>query len=557
MDVRWTFFAFISIVIGTFTTAYAQSAQTDPSAILNLRGSIADEVATPTAAPKNKLSPIDANATKQRLKLRSVTIHGTHLYPATSFSDLYKKLLGTTVSAADVMNIARQITQHYQDNGYVLALATVKKPLRRDAIIQVSEGYVDNVQLEGGIPSGRTKQLIQAYVDKIKAANPLSVDVLERYLLLINDLPGVNARAVVRQGKVDHGSTMILSFEQKSIDALLSNDNRGSPFIGRWQHLLSAGFNDVFDTSERTLIRLITASPNRELRYVDVTQEHTLSSEGTMLRIGGSYVKTVPGEDLDDTAFLRGESATLSAMLMHPFVRAREQNLYGRVELDMRDSTNDRDFSVTQNADRVRSLRISGLYNVIDNTKAINSLDAQLSQGIAGLGATPEHGLLRSRRTGEQDYTKWNINLSRAQPITNYFSLFMSTSGQYAHDPLLISEQFFIGGTGYGRGYDPAELNGDHGISGKLELRYTENLQYPWLQRYQLYGFYDAGKVWRKAPLASETSNASLASAGLGIQATLTENVSGNLEAAVPLTKDVTNTGDTRERIYGGFTIRY
>jgi hemolysin activation/secretion protein len=61
-----------------------------------------------------------------------------------------------------------------------------------------------------------------------------------------------------------------------------------------------------------------------------------------------------------------------------------------------------------------------------------------------------------------------------------------------------------------------------------------------WVKSYQIFGFYDIGKVWNVAdPSTGITYSQSLASAGFGTRLMFDRNVTATLEAAFPLTKPV------------------
>ena len=61
------------------------------------------------------------------------------------------------------------------------------------------------------------------------------------------------------------------------------------------------------------------------------------------------------------------------------------------------------------------------------------------------------------------------------------------------------------------------------------------------MKNYQLFGFYDIGKVWFQdaASAAGTRPGQSLASAGFGTRFSAGAHLSGTLEAAWPLTKPV------------------
>src|SRR3546814_11365408 len=60
-----------------------------------------------------------------------------------------------------------------------------------------------------------------------------SSDLLERYLLLVNDLPGISGTGVLRpSGSELVGSELVVTVERKRFDGFAVADNRGSRFTG-------------------------------------------------------------------------------------------------------------------------------------------------------------------------------------------------------------------------------------------------------------------------------------------------------------------------------------
>ena len=101
----------------------------------------------------------------------------------------------------------------------------------------------------------------------------------------------------------------------------------------------------------------------------------------------------------------------------------------------------------------------------------------------------------------------------------------------------------------FGRGYDPKELSGDHGVGFTGELQYTRAVDIPYMERYQLFGFYDAGKIWVRdlPPGLRDKDNATLASAGGGVRLWFAPDISMALQVAKPLNRDSQRSGGDRE----------
>src|SRR5690606_6920501 len=98
-----------------------------------------------------------------------------------------------------------------------------------------------------------------------------------------------------------------------------------------------------------------------------------------------------------------------------------------------------------------------------------------------------------------------------------------------------------VGGIGFGRGYDPSEVTGDHGIAAKVELQWKEPITFntPFINSYQLYGFYDIGRVWNEDATTSAQKRDSVASAGAGLRFDLNYDMEGGFAVAFPLTREV------------------
>lgn len=124
------------------------------------------------------------------------------------------------------------------------------------------------------------------------------------------------------------------------------------------------------------------------------------------------------------------------------------------------------------------------------------------------------------------------------QLVKGPVSLLAVAKGQWAFVPLLSSEQATFGGNPLGRGYDPAELIGDRGAAGSLELRY-DYFTSSYIQYMQFYAFYDIGAIWNILVNDSSPRKVSASSTGLGVRFNFSKYISGNLMWAQPLTKEV------------------
>jgi hemolysin activation/secretion protein len=258
------------------------------------------------------------------------------------------------------------------------------------------------------------------------------------------------------------------------------------------------------------------------------------------------------------TLEITSTATVASATLSHPLIRSRAENLTlstGFVATDLR--TDLFRGAETLLNDRIRTLQASALYNFTDRWSGVNALDLQLSQGLDILGASVPGSLNLSRADGHSDFTKIVGDAERVQSLIGNWSLLAAVTGQYGFTSLLASEQFGIGGVNFVRAYDPAELTGDSGVAGKLELQYGERSTDIGVDSYQFYGYYDAGRVWNHEALPGSYAAASATAAGIGARVKVTDQISGSVEIAKPLTRAVAAEGNRDPRVFFSLVARF
>jgi len=506
------------------------------------------EIEVPQTAISGKLA--------QQFTLEHVEVTDMTVYKPGTFDSLFKDKLGQTITLAQAREIARGITARYRSDGYVLSQAVIPNQNLKSGVlhIRVVEGFVDKVYVENDRPISDRRHLIESYAKKINAMRPLNTKTLERYMLLISDLPGVTARAIIRPSPSTFGAAdLVIKVSNKVWEGSFTSDNRGNKFIGPYQEQLTLTENSALGLGERTTIRGINTIPESELHFFDVQHEEQLDSEGTKLILLYSNAYTHPGDTLKPLDFI-GTSDNYAITLSHPFLRSRAENFTGRITFDAEDTEDDSSGLRISN-DRVRVFRLGGTYDTGDKFGGVDLADFSVSQGVPWFDAT--EGNDTSRPDASRDFTKENLLLSRIQTLPHGFSFLTAGEAQYSPRPLFTSEQLTLGGVGFGQAYDSGELSGDSGIAGRAELRYGQQVGYKYFDSYQLYGYYDIGTVKLDDTPAGTQNQFSLASTGVGVRTNFTPNLYGYLELGVPLTRKIASEDNEDPRVFFSVTGRF
>jgi hemolysin activation/secretion protein len=497
-----------------------------------------------------------SGAENVKFKLVDVTIEKMTAYGESEVEPLYKDKVGTTISLADVYALANALTAKYRNDGFILTQVVVPPQTIENGRVRlrVVEGFAGNVRIEG--QTGADISVLEPYAAKIRETRPFSAKALEHYLLVMNDIPGISAKAVLSPGQAQGSTDVTIIVDRKPFDVFFQVDNRGSKYIGPLQFNTGLRLNNMLGLYEGIDIQYATAPADTELQYGRIATTFPLNRKGTRIGFAGSFSRTAPGYtlvpfDVDGTA--RG----LGVDITHPFKRSRNENLIGTARFDYLNSLRTDNTGGHRITDRIAALRLGGSYQNIDRYAGANGLFLEVSQGLSLFNAARKADPFTTRPGADGLFTKANVELSRLQRVAGPLDFFFSAAGQIANGRLLTSEQFGLGGAAFGSAYDSSEITGDDGVAARLEARLNNLFTYSWLQSGHVYGFYDIGRVWDPGNTVAADREDSLASAGAGYRFNLNENISGSFEAAKPLTRNVGAEGDRKTRLFGALTARF
>jgi hemolysin activation/secretion protein len=506
----------------------------------------------PINIPESRLTP-PPNAGDVKVVLHQVTVDGVTAYRPEALRASYASLLEKEVTLAEIYRVVEGLTAKYRNDGYVLSQVFVPAQTVEGGSIrlQALEGYIANVRVEGGTDEMRRR--VKKYGEKIRASRPLRMAALERYVLLVNDLPGFAAQAVLAPSTVPGASDLVLQLARHREQSDLSSDNRGSEAQGPARLSGNLILQSLVGAASRTELRSVTTFTN-ELFYAAVAHDQFIGAHGGKVGIAASYVYSKPQELSIVPLRLNEQSDSLHVSYSHPIIRRRSRNLFVRGMLTAFDSTS-RVFNVTDTVDHVRSVTVGATYDGADRLGGVNLFDVAFSQGLQELGASREGDQILSRSTGRVDFRKSTIYAQRVQSLPAGWSLLFGASGQYAFTDLLASEMFSVGGEWFGRGYDPSTLLNDHGAALKLDLRYSLRLGAKPITLMP-FAFGDAGRVWQRTPFRGIEPSQSIASAGGGAWLNVGRQFAGFIEIAKPFEPIVGQSATRGVRVYAGVSVR-
>lgn len=491
--------------------------------------------------PPEKAPVVNPEAEKIKFKLSKIQIEGNHVYSYAQLEPLFADQLNKIISVNDLFNIVQSISNYYRNNGYILSRAILPPQHVQNGIVKIKviEGYIDKVEVVGN-PRG-AKCLVKRFGEKIKQCPPLEISRMEKYLILANEIPGTSVKSVLAPSKSKSGAADInLVTENKLYNGYFSYDNYGTRYIGPQQMTGNITINSFITSGDATSFTVTKTPKGGELNFNDLNYNMAIYDNGSRLLIGSTVVHTHPLFVLRPTQ-TDGTNNNYYTNLNIPYIRKRDQYLTARVGFNYLD-TNVTTLDTQLYTDHVRSLDLGATYNFSDRWYGTNMLSGDFRQGLPILGYSSNYNpdtAEVSRPGGRGDYTKIVAQVSRLQVVKGPVTLYGMFQGQWAFNPVLASEQFAFGGSQLGRGYDIAEMLGDKGAAGSLELRYDQAVGRFLINTLQFYTFYDGGILWNYKFIGGVPRKQSGTSTGLGVRFFMTKYISGNFMWTQTLTKPV------------------
>jgi len=494
-----------------------------------------------------------------RLTLSSVTFTGLDRAPGVVLADAYQSYLGRDLPLSVLCDIRAQANAMLRDKGYLAAVEIPEQRLSGGAAeFRVVFGRLTALRVRG--EAGASERLVAGYLERLTEEPVFNTRDAERYLLLADDLPGLNVRLSLRPAAGGAPGDLVgevaVVRQRGFVD--LNVQNYGSKAIGRFGGLLRGEVYDLTGMGDRTSLALFSTLEFEEQHTAQFAHDLRLGSDG--LRFGGGVTYSVTNPSLDLPGFeVESETILASLRASYPLQRSRQSTVVAETGFDYVDQDVDvNDILLTRDRVRMVFARVSG--EMIDSA-SISRIDGyseyeprrrfsfalETRQGIDIFGASPDcranplgcviGGAVPPSRI-EADPTPLLLRAAAGmelRPMPN-IAFALNAEGQLTNDPLPAFEEFAAGNYSIGRGYDPGAVLGDNGVGISLEARFGSLApKTAAAVAWQPYVFTDAAWVWNRDPSRRPLNPDSLWSAGGGIRAAWGSRMQGDFTVAVPL----------------------
>lgn len=452
-------------------------------------------------------APASPDEAGPRVAVSAFAIEGNAAIPAAQLVTLLDDLVGRELSFGDLQEAANRITKDYRKRGYVLARAYLPRQDIEHGIVRIAvvEGRYGQIELHN-----RTRVLDRVLRQPLAALQPGEIahgNRLEQSLMLLNEMPGVDAKGTLRPGAEPGTTDLAIDAERgRFATGSIELDNFGDPLTGRYRATGSVDVNAPLRVGDRFSLRGLTSNTNQ--RYYRTSYQLPVGPASTRIGIAYSDMNYRIGRSLRDLRY-HGGADVRSAFVTQPLLRSRRASLDAQI--------------VYEN----KHLRdVYGAFDVV-NDKTVDLWSFGVSGyrqdtfgggGRSGFSATLGIGHLSGNDPLDMDYyvhtqgqfAKLNVSALRLQALGPRSQLYIQFSAQLSSRNLDASEKFSLGGPYGVRAFALGAGSGDQGWQATAELRHLV------APGWQLSAFADTGRIQlSKQRWSRERNTVQLSSLGI------------------------------------------
>lgn len=519
-SLRCTRQATLSLVLITMAFS-VQAGPPDAGSLLREQENLQRQLPARLPEPEKEESrPALTDSGGETIAVKSIRFTGaTNLVPEADLHRLVADAVGKPLTFFQLNQLAQRVTDYLKSKGYLLARAYLPRQDVSGGEIEIVilQGRLDGGEGKGGVyqvvpESGETLRIKPETLSRMGAATlrsgePLRQEALERAVLLMNDLPGIKAKARLEPGSATDTTRILLDVSETPLVGFSGwADNYGERSVGMARANASVTLNDPLRIGDRLGV---TGSHSEGLDFWRAGYSVPVGSSGLKVGVDFSSMNYRLINGAGAAADLNGESQTQRLNATYPFVRSRSVNLYGNLNYAQKAFKNLSGSAVLSDkrAD-VLALGLSG--DVYDRMGGGGQTFLRLDLGAGHMDLSHDAADAKADSAGYRvagDFVKLNYSLARLQSLPAGFTFYAGVSGQLANKNLDTSEKFVLGGPTALRAYSGGEASGDEGWLANLELRYE--LPAIALSQLRLVGFYDVGGI----TLHKDTNNIAIATA--------------------------------------------
>ncbi|MGH8541543.1 MAG: ShlB/FhaC/HecB family hemolysin secretion/activation protein, partial [Stenotrophobium sp.] len=456
----------------------------------------------PITRPQQQQAP--APTTENKIVVRRFEFFGNTVYDSATLSELVTSYLNRPLSLKDIYAAADVVTRYYIKHGYTLASVNLPPQKVTEGVVRLAviEGHIDLIFIEGN-KSYKTAHIQQVLGD-VKSGGLYRGDALYDGVHRLNELPGLQAKAVIEPGDEEGTSNIFIKTTEHRIEGSVTEDNYGRTDVGEFRTSAFAQLNNPLGLDDRLQLLGLRAQGGL-LSYYHVGYSAAVNADKTRLNLSYGHANfrtdALPVNGKNDSGEANIEQTLFDTHQSKATVFA------GAIRTVANSTISGLPLSDTL----ITVFEVGGTYYRAYDNQAVTQVMANIHTNFQ----KQDQAALSSGLTVHgNELFRLEVDAQQLLPIYGRLSVLGHIDAVYSPDALVDTEKFTLGGPQSVRGYQPSQALGDRGYLASISL-----IQPFGIGPINFNGrvFTDWGSVSNIAPLGG--GSASIGSAGIGLDA--------------------------------------
>ena len=272
--------------------------------------------------------------------VREIKIAGNTLISSEELASLLDVGEGDEMTLGILTLHANEVTAIYAARGYFLARSFIPAQEIKNGVVTllVLEGKLGGIEV-----TGNNKIASEQFLNRmvfLRDEEVLNESSLERVLLELNSLMGVQVKSVLRPGELPGTTDLVLQVnETRPYTVSLDGDNFGSKFTGKVRMGATATVANLFQLGDQFSFRVVQSEEGQD--FFNPSFLFPVSNRGTTVKVSFTHSEHDLGESLSILS-AGGSSQIFSVEVSHPLHRSRTSRLFvkGGIEASVCRQTN-------------------------------------------------------------------------------------------------------------------------------------------------------------------------------------------------------------------------
>jgi hemolysin activation/secretion protein len=466
-----------------------------------------------------------------RFRVNHIDVMGVTVVPHREIDALLLPYLGRDLTLQDLQQLSARIQQVYRQHGFEEASAYVpaQNVSNGTAQIAVLEGRLGQIRVRGN--RHYSAAFVKRYLANVTYQGVLQESRLRHALLLLNDLPDLKAQAVLQPGDAPGTTDVVLMVHDDGrLHGQFEYNDFGPAQNGQNRTELDLDKANLAIQGDQISLRSFYSFPavQGSLTYQTI-YEAPLERPGLKLQASFTSSNQVVEDGLQAVSLV-GQTSISTLGLVDTVQRELDKTSTVSLLFQSK-SFNNLILGEELSHDEIRSVQ-AAYTTVRDRLHTRDILTLTATEGLGGfMGGTPNGSTEASRAGAGNNFTKLDVDAAHLVTVGRC-SWLLRADAQYAANPLLVGEEFAIGGADSVRGFNQGEATGDAGYSTSVEYRFPLEAAH---DDYQGALFADRGSVRVLDPSIGQQVTFEMTGVGVGLRLRLPSHMVGRVDLGQPL----------------------